>query len=37
MSLDIKTVLRLEEKKAGVRQKEVHLKEYYRKKMDKSF
>jgi hypothetical protein len=37
MSLDLRTILKLEQKKTGVKKKEVQLKQYYRKKMDRSF
>lgn len=37
MSLDVKTIKNLENKKKGVKSKQVQLKEFYKNKMDKSF
>jgi hypothetical protein len=37
MSLDIKTIQVLQAIRPGVKKKEMQLKEFYRKKMDKSF
>lgn len=37
MSLDLKTIQVLQGLRPGIKKKQLQLKEYYRKKMDKSF